>query len=97
MLWLIWKSRRKIIKTREEAKKSLAKLGFTFPDSQTNFIFAKHMRAKAEPMFQALKEAGIYVRYFKTTGLEDWLRISIGTDEEMEKLYRFLKGYLPRQ
>ena len=90
-------SRRKIIKTREEAKKRLAELGFTFPDSQTNFIFVKHMRAKAEPMFQALKEAGIYVRYFKTPGLEDWLRISIGTDEEMEKLYRFLKGYLPRQ
>lgn len=45
-------------------------------------------------MFQAMKEAGIYVRYFDKPGLDNRLRITIGTEEEMEQLYRFLERYL---
>ena len=60
----------------------------------TNFIFAEHCRAEARPMFQAMKEAGIYVRYFDKPGLDNRLRITIGTEEEMEQLYRFLERYL---
>lgn len=87
-------TRNKIIATREHAKKRLKELGFSFPDSMANFIFAKHAWAKAGPMFQALKQAGIYVRYFDKPGLKDYLRITIGTDEEMERLYEFLEEYL---
>ena len=49
----------------------------------------------AKEMFEALKKEQIYVRYFKTPGLDNSLRISIGTDEEMDTLFRFLEAYLP--
>ena len=85
----------KIVATRERSKKRLAELGFAFPDSRSNFIFASHESVPAEKIFEALKKEQIYVRYFKTPGLDNSLRISIGTDEEMDTLFRFLEAYLP--
>ena len=85
----------KIVATRERAKKRLTELGFTFPNSQSNFIFASHKSVPAGKIFEALKKEQIYVRYFKTPGLDNSLRISIGTDEEMDTLFRFLEAYLP--
>lgn len=82
---------KQIVASRERAKKWLAKLGFTFPDSQANFIFVTHRKAGAEGIFQALKEKQIYVRYFKTPGLNNSLRITIGTDEEMDRLFEELE------
>ncbi|SDB10461.1 histidinol-phosphate transaminase [Butyrivibrio sp. INlla16] len=84
----------KIINTRERVKKELAELGFTFPDSKANFIFAKHEKVSGEELFLALKEAGIYVRHWNAERISDYLRITIGTDEEMDKLVAFLKDYL---
>lgn len=84
----------KIVATRERSKKYLAELGFTFPDSRSNFIFASHKTVPAGKIFEALKKEQIYVRYFKTPGLDNSLRISIGTDEEMDALFRFLEAYL---
>lgn len=84
----------KIINTREYAKKRLGELGFSFPDSMANFIFASHKDRKAEEIYKALRENNIFVRYFKLPRIDNHLRISIGTDEEMEKLYGFLKEYL---
>ena len=78
--------RDKVVATREWTKKELKKLGFSFRDSQTNFIFARHESASAEQLFEELKSHDIYVRYFKKPRLSDYLRISIGTDEEMKKL-----------
>lgn len=86
----------KIIATRERAKKRLAGLGFTFPDSMANFLFAAHERAEAGALFEALRREQIYVRYFNQPRLRDRLRISIGTDQEMEGLYGFLERYLGR-
>ena len=54
----------KIIATRERAKTRLRELGFTFPDSRANFIFASHPCVPACKLFEALKEEQIYVRYF---------------------------------
>ncbi|MGC6175305.1 histidinol-phosphate transaminase [Lacrimispora sp. 38-1] len=85
---------KKIITTREKAKKRLSELGFTFPDSMANFIFASHKEKKAEDIYLALREKQIFVRYFKQPGLDNHLRITIGTDEEMEKLYDFLEKFL---
>ena len=82
-----------IIDTREWTKKELAALGFTFQDSKTNFIFAKHATWSAEKLFEDLKEAGIYVRFFNKPRINEYLRISIGTREEMGKLIDFLKDY----
>ena len=84
----------KIMATRERAKARLKGLGFSFPDSQANFIFASHKQAPAGELFQALRENQIYVRYFKQPRLENYLRITIGTDEEMDKLFAFLESYL---
>ena len=84
----------KIVITREQAKKRLRLLGFSFPDSLSNFIFAKHEKVPAVRIFQALKDQQIYVRHFAGPRVEDYLRITIGTDEEMEVLYDFLEGYL---
>lgn len=84
----------RIIRTREEAKKRLTALGFHFPDSMTNFIFASHETCQAEKIFEALKKEQIYVRYFRQPVLDQYLRITVGTDEEMEALYRFLEQYL---
>lgn len=84
----------KIKATRERAKKRLRELGFTFPDSQANFIFASHPCVPACKLFEALKEERIYVRYFGGERLCDSLRISIGSDEEMDVLFAFLERYL---
>lgn len=84
----------KIIATRERSKKKLKELGFSFPDSYSNFIFATHKECPAEELFQALKKADIYVRYFNKDRISDYLRISIGTDAEMDALFTFLEEYL---
>lgn len=84
----------KIIATREWVKKELAELGFTFPDSMANFIFASHESVPAQEIFTALREADIYVRYWNKPRINNSLRITIGTDEEMQALVAFLKKYL---
>lgn len=84
----------RIVKTREEAKLRLRELGFSFPDSMANFIFAAHKDRKAEDIYKALRENHIFVRYFNQPRLDNYLRISIGTDEEMKKFFEFLEVFL---
>lgn len=74
---------RKVIATREWTKAELSKRGFTFGDSKTNFIFAKHDTVARDVIFKALREENILVRAFNAERIKDYLRISIGTDEEM--------------
>lgn len=88
---------KKLIETREWAKKELKELGFVFPDSKANFIFASHPKYDAEKLFQALKNAGIYVRFWGSRRIEQYLRITIGTREEMETLFSFLKEYMEKR
>lgn len=84
----------KVIHTRERVKGELAKLGFMFTDSKANFIFARHKEIAAKEIFEALKEEEIYVRYFGAKRIDNYLRISIGTDTEMDQLIEALKKYL---
>ncbi len=84
----------KIKDTREWTKKELTKLGFTYPDSQSNFIFATHEKYDAKDLFEALKEADIYVRFLGGERIKNYLRISIGTREEMEHFIAFLAEYM---
>ena len=81
----------KIVKTRERAEKELTRLGFTFPKSYGNFIFVSHGRVPAKEIFRQLKENDIYVRYWNKERISNYLRITIGTDEQMEALYRALE------
>ena len=84
----------RIRETRERAKKILGEMGFVCTDSMANFLFAAHPEHRAADLFQALKEAGIYVRYFAKPRIDDYLRITVGTDQQMEVLYGFLRNYL---
>lgn len=84
----------RIVETREWAKIELKKLGFTFPDAKANFIFASHPDYDAAELFQALKKENIYVRYWGSERIEQYLRITIGTKDEMEMLFSFLKQYM---
>ena len=88
-------TRNKIIATREWTKSELYKLGFNFGDSKSNFIFATHPTVPATELYQALREQDIYVRYFsKPERINNHLRISIGTDEEMKTFIDFVTAYL---
>lgn len=84
----------KIIATRERVKKELKELGFSFPDSRANFIFAAHESIPAEQIFRALRQADIYVRYWNKPRISEYMRITVGTDEEMDRLLDFLKEYV---
>jgi histidinol-phosphate aminotransferase len=84
----------KVILTREQAKEQLKELGFSFPVSGANFIFATHERIPAKRIYEALRENDIYVRYFNMPRIDNYLRISIGTDEEMDRLFTFLRKWL---
>jgi len=84
----------KIVDTREWVKKELTKLGFTYPDSKSNFIFVTHEKYAAKELFEALKNADIYVRFLSGERTNNFLRITIGTREEMEALVAFLKSYM---
>lgn len=84
----------KIVATRERVKKELKELGFSFTDSKTNFLFATHERIPAQEIFQALRAAGIYVRYWNKPRISNHLRITIGTEEQMDSMLAFLKQYI---
>ena len=81
----------RIIATRERSKKRLGELGFTFTDSKSNFIFASHKKKTASEIFNKLKERKIFVRYWNKPIIGNHLRISIGTDDEMDRLFAALE------
>lgn len=87
----------KIMRTREHVKEQLRGLGFTFPDSMANFIFASHSKVPAKELFEAMREADIYVRYWNKPRISNCLRITVGTDEEMDCLLDFLVRYLKKK
>ncbi|MDE5855399.1 MAG: histidinol-phosphate transaminase [Ruminococcus sp.] len=84
----------KIIATRESSKQRLSKLGFKCTDSKSNFIFASPVKKSAQYVFEELKKRKIYVRYWNKPVICDYLRISIGTDEEMNRLFTALEEIL---
>ncbi|MGN0437677.1 MAG: histidinol-phosphate transaminase [Lachnospiraceae bacterium] len=84
----------KVVDTREWFKKELTRLGFTYPDSSSNFVFATHNRVLAKEIFEKAKENHIYVRYFNSPRINNYLRISIGTRKEMETFVDFLETLL---
>ena len=84
----------KIISERERAKEKLASLGFSFPDSKANFIFASHKSVKADYIFDELKKRKIYIRYFNSARINNYLRITVGTKNEMNRLYEALSDIL---
>ena len=84
----------KIIKTREWTAQELKKLGFRFEESRTNFIFAAHESMPAEELMKELRKRHIYVRYFPKGRIRNYLRITIGTPEQMQRLFAALEDIL---
>jgi histidinol-phosphate aminotransferase len=87
-------STEKIVTTREKVSATLEQLGFHVLPSQANFVFASHETASAESLYKQLKEEGVLVRYFNKPGIDNYLRITIGTDEQMERFVGKLKEIL---
>lgn len=84
----------KIIHTRQWAEGELKRLGFELTDSKSNFLFASHKKVPAGELFMALKKNNIYVRHWNKPRIDNYLRITVGTDEEMARLVSFLENYL---
>ena len=78
--------RKEILLSRRYTSDALRALGFSVTDSQTNFIFAKSPRLSGKALYLALKEKGILVRHFKKERIGEYVRITIGSREEMERL-----------
>ena len=81
----------KIIATREDTKIKLKNLRFNFPDSKSNFIFASHNTKPANEIFEELKKRKIFVRYWNKPRISNYLRITVGTSEEMTSLLNALE------
>ncbi len=88
--------RNKIIITREATKAKLKERGFTFPDSMSNFIFATHKDYDITDMFKYLREKNVYVRHWDAENIRDYLRITVGTDEEMDIFLKVVDEYMNR-
>ena len=85
----------KIIETREWSKKELSALGFVFPDSRSNFIFAKHPEFDAKELFEALKKEDIYVRFLGGSRIKDYLKdFDWNKTRDGKMLISFLKTYI---
>ena len=83
-------TRQKIMDTRAWTAKELANRGFSLTDSRSNFLFARTDRMEGGALYRALKEKGILVRHFDSPRIADYLRITIGTQAQMEALIKAL-------
>jgi histidinol-phosphate aminotransferase len=79
-------NRAKIVAGRMHLTRELSALGFEIPESQANFVWCRHLSRPAQPIYQALKQQGILVRYMDFPGWGDGLRISVGTDDQLSAL-----------
>ncbi len=88
------KTANKVIQTRTTLVAELSALGFETLPSTANFIFTRHPKHSGAKLYQALRDRGIIVRHFKSDRIEDFLRITIGTDEQSSELVAALKEIL---
>jgi len=88
---------KRIIATRQRTAQSLQDTGFTVLPSKANFLFVKPPKISAAELFAVLREKGILVRHFNKERVKDYLRISIGTDEEMDTVIAFCKEIIEKK
>lgn len=87
---------KKIIATRERVTAEMHEMGFKVLDSCANFIFATKDDMSMKDMFEYLKTKDVYIRYFSVPRIENYVRISIGSDDEMDIFLKELKGYVKK-
>jgi histidinol-phosphate aminotransferase len=88
---------RSIIATREWTTKELLTLDFEVIPSMANFVFIRHKTRTAGSIFSALRQEGVFVRYFKVPRIDNHLRVTIGTDDEMVELLKRLRFILSNE
>jgi histidinol-phosphate aminotransferase len=88
--WLA-ENRAKILATRTRLSAELLDMGFALSDSQTNFVWATHPAASAKSLYESLKAQRVLVRYMDYAGWGDGLRITVGTDEQIDAFLAVLK------
>lgn len=79
---------RKVAATRDWAAKALKEMGFTVLESKTNFLFLSRPGWTGKALLDGLRARGILVRWWNDPPIADWLRVTVGTDEEMQALLR---------
>jgi histidinol-phosphate aminotransferase len=86
---------RKVAATRERVKDGLARMGFRFTPSTANLLFLTHPKLTGEQLYEGLRSRGVLVRHFaKPERIKDYVRMSMGTDEDMDKVLMALKEML---
>lgn len=85
---------RKVMATRERTAEALRALGFTVSPSLTNFLFVTHPKKEAPVIFEYLRQKNIFIRYFKLPRIDNYLRITVGTDEQMDRMIEELRAFL---
>ncbi len=84
----------KIKSTRDEGIEILRDMGFKVLDSETNFLFVSHPAYAAKDIFEFVRSKGVFIRYFNKPRIDNYLRITVGTDGEMQSLYSAIKEFL---
>lgn len=88
------KTTAEIIRTRDNFIAVLRSMGFRVLDSRANFVFCTHPKFKAKDIFEYAKSKKIYIRYFNKPRIDNFLRITIGTDDQMKKLEKVLEEFI---
>lgn len=88
---------KKIMATREKTTKALRALGFTLPDSKSNFLFVKKEGLDGGLLYQKLKDRGILIRHFSDPRIAQYNRVTVGTDEEMEAFLEAVKAVMAEE
>jgi histidinol-phosphate aminotransferase len=91
--WLI-ETRNKILATRDRLTDALRELGFAAIDSQANFVWSPHESVPVDPIYRGLKDAGVLVRFMRYPDWGDGLRISVGTDEQVDACLGLIRTLL---
>ena len=88
---------RKIMATREKTAQALRALGFTLPDSKSNFLFVKREGLDGGLLYQKLKDRGVLIRHFSDPRIAQYNRVTVGTDEEMEAFLTQVKAIMKEE
>ena len=91
--WLT-QNRGRVVATRSRMTQEMRSLGFEVPDSQANFIWCTHPDRKVKPIYEQLLERQVLVRYMEYAGWGDGLRISVGTDQQIDACFQLLKSMM---
>lgn len=87
-------TRDKVVATRERTKTALSALGFRFPDSEANFLLVSHPAIDGAALYLALRKRGILVRHLHGERLENSVRITVGSDRDMQRTLDAIRAIL---